>query len=85
MFGELALETERKENLRRKLAIKTMTKCELAVLKRSDFLKVIRKIEGREVNNRADFLMSIPYFQHLSIIQVKKLTQQLEVSKYIKD
>ena len=73
-FGELALDTEKKESLKRKVTIKTMTKTELAVLKRSDFLKVLRKIEGKEVNNRANFLMNIPYFHHLSIIQVKKLT-----------
>lgn len=83
-FGELALETEKKESLRHKITVKTMTKCEMAVLRRADFLKVMKKIEGREVNNRATFLMGIPYFQHLSIIQVKKLTHQFESVNYMR-
>ena len=46
-FGELALDTEKKDCLKRTVTVKTMNKCEFAVLKRSDYLKVIRKIEGR--------------------------------------
>lgn len=83
-FGELALETDKRESLKRKATVKTMTKCELAVLKRSDFLKVIRKLEAREINNRANFLKSIPYFQHLSTNQVKKLTHQFETVRYLR-
>ena len=84
VFGELALEMDKKESLKRKATVKTMTKCELAILKRSDFLKVIKKIEVREINNRANFLMSIPYFQHLSANQVKKLTHQFETVRYLR-
>ena len=65
-FGELALQTDKKESLKRRATVKSMNKCELAVLKRSEFLKVIRKLEAREINNRAAFLKSIPYFQHLT-------------------
>ena len=81
-FGELALEAEKQEGMRRKATVKAAAPCELAVLRRSDFLRVLKKIEAREIANRADFLHSIPYFQHLSANQVKKLTHRFEAVHY---
>ena len=45
----------------------------LAVLKRADFMKVLRKCQKKEDENTLGFVRNIPFFQNLSQNQMKKL------------
>lgn len=74
-FGELALEATDPQKQRRQATVVAHTSCEFAVLSREDYLKILKKVEAKETNNRANFLAKIPFFQSMSFNKVKKLTQ----------
>lgn len=74
VFGDKAFEADDMDAYRRKATFKTVTKCEFAALSRKDFMRVLRKIESKKTNNKANFLMQIPLFCHQSFNQIKKLT-----------
>ena len=74
MFGDRAFDAEDIDRYLRKATFKTTSKCEFAVLSRKDFMRVLRKIESKKINNKANFLMNIPLFNNQSFNYIKKLT-----------
>ena len=74
VFGDRAFDQEDIDVYRRRATYKTATKCEFAVLSRKDYMRVLRKIESKQINNKANFLMQIPLFNNQSFNQIKKLT-----------
>ena len=58
-FGELALI----KNKPRAATIICRSDCAFAVMDRSDYKKVLGKIEQKAMNRLTDFLYSLPFFQ----------------------
>jgi len=80
VFGELALEAP--EERRRSATVKSLTKCEFAVLSKDDYYRVLKKVESRITNSKADFLAAVPAFSHQSFSQLRKLLQVFKEETY---
>lgn len=74
IFGEAAFEADDVDKMRRNATVRTRTQCDLAVLSRRDYIRVLRKLESKVTNNRSGFLLNIPYLSHLAYGQIKKLS-----------
>ena len=53
-------------NDKRTATITTTSTCELAVLSRYDYSKVLKKVEQKNMQAKADFLKMLPIYQHLT-------------------
>jgi CRP-like cAMP-binding protein len=58
-FGELALI----KNKPRAASIKCLEDCHFAVMNKSDYQKVLSRIEQKNLNKIIDFLHSLPYLR----------------------
>lgn len=54
---------------------------EVAVLNRSDYVRVLKKIEIKKDNCKLDFFRKVPFFNSFSYNQIKKLAKQTEFMK----
>lgn len=59
-FGELALIN----NEPRAATIQCLSNCYFAVLSRENYAKTLRKQQVRELNQKMDFLSSLPFLKH---------------------
>ena len=67
-FGEHALMYDEPRNA----SIQCLSKCHFAVLDKEDYKRLIRKLEVKQINLKAEFFCTIPYFNRFSHYQCKK-------------
>ncbi|CAI2376116.1 unnamed protein product [Moneuplotes crassus] len=80
-FGELALISK---NSKRAATIRAATDCNFAVLEKQDYQQIYGKYEEKILNQKIDFLKSIPIFKHATRDSMKKLTPFLLEKEYKK-
>ena len=68
-FGERALMT----NETRAATVITETSCELAVLNRDDYVKVLKKVESKQIQGKVEFFKQLPIYSHCTQNQLKKM------------
>lgn len=49
-----------------------LTECYFAVLGRSDYEKVLKKIEQKEIQHKIDFFIGLPFLSHWTRNQIQK-------------
>ena len=67
-FGELALINDEP----RKASIQCLSKCHFAVLDKDDYKRLINKMVTKQLNQKAAFFCTIPYFKRFSHYQCKR-------------
>jgi len=68
-FGELALINDAP----RAATIHCMKECYFAVLGRSDYEKVLKRLEQRQTTKAIDFFLQVPFLSHWTRTQIWKL------------
>lgn len=81
-FGELALKRERL--MPRAATIQCLTNCHLAVMTKSDYQKVLSRIEARNLKKLIEFFKSIPFMSKNSKTILTKLHYSFEQKYFIR-
>jgi CRP-like cAMP-binding protein len=68
-FGELALINDDK----RKATIVTVTNCSFAVLSKEDYKKILGKIEMKKIQQKIEFLNTLPFMMHYNPRIIQKM------------
>lgn len=79
-FGELALIN----NKPRAATVKCLTDCHFAVLSKSDFEILLKKLEVKREKRFVDFLEGLPFFSNQSRVALVKLKYLMQQRLYIK-
>ena len=80
-FGDLALTSSKP----RMASIRCVEETHFAVLSKDDFSLVLGQIEKKKLNEKIQFLKSIPFFSQLTKTSLSKLTYQFKEVPMIKN
>ena len=80
-FGELALI----KNKPRAATIKCVEDCHFAVMSKSDYEKVLQKIEQKNMNKIIEFLHQLPFFKVWTRTSLSKLQYSFEQRAFIRN
>ena len=69
-FGELALQQDDPEKRIRSATILCLSECYFAVLGRTEYEKVLKRIEQKDTNNILDFFQGLPFLNHWTKTQI---------------
>ena len=65
--------------------IKCLTRCHFAILTRADYQKSLLEIDKRRLNEKINFVKSLPLFESLSRTYMTKFTYNLKKVEINKD
>ena len=77
-FGELALLF----NEPRAATIMTQEDCYFVTINKTDYEKVLKKLELKEINKKADFFNEIPFLKHWTSKQIKRLINSFKLETF---
>lgn len=79
-FGELALIT----NNTRAATVICKSDCHFAVLEKSDYLRILGKLEQQKLEDVVEFLQSLPLFRGWRKLQIQRVSYYFQPVKYIR-
>lgn len=77
-FGELALV----KNDPRAATIKCDSDCYFGVIDKIDYDKFLKKVHNKTIQKDIDFLASLPFFNHWTVTQMRKIVLSFNVEIY---
>lgn len=59
--------------------------CEFAIVNWESYLKILKKVDEKKIQDKVNFLMEIPLFEGISKIKLLKFQLSMAEKRFIKD